>query len=130
MSVADNQAYTLVVHLYTKEGEENINKVKAKLQEASQVYSKDRETLSWFVMQDHLDARKFTIVERYVNESSQKYHLENPYWQTFDPYVKPLLAEEMDLRRYNELDLSQEVKVVQNETLWNEVEEYQNLKDC
>lgn len=26
-----------------------------------------------FVMQDHLDARKFTIVERYVNESSQKY---------------------------------------------------------
>lgn len=49
MSVADNQAYTLVVHLYTKEGEENINKVKAKLQEASQVYSKDRETLSWYV---------------------------------------------------------------------------------
>lgn len=121
-------------------------------------------------MQDHLDARKFTIVERYVNESSQKYvstllyltlpispsihpstpsplptnkpptnqsipsihryHLENPYWQTFDPYVKPLLAEEMDLRRYNELDLSQEVKVVQNETLWNEVEEYQNQNDC
>lgn len=36
----------------------------------------------------------------------------------------------MDLRRYNELDLSQEVKVVQNETLWNEVEEYQNQKDC
>lgn len=59
-----------------------------------------------------------------------RYHLENPYWQTFDPYVKPLLAEEMDLRRYNELDLSQEVKVVQNETLWNEVEEYQNQKDC
>lgn len=49
ISVADNQAYTLVVHLYTKEGEENINKVKAKLQEASQVYSKDRETLSWYV---------------------------------------------------------------------------------
>lgn len=62
--------------------------------------------------------------------STHRYHLENPYWQTFDPYVKPLLAEEMDLRRYNELDLSQEVKVVQNETLWNEVEEYQNQKDC
>lgn len=62
--------------------------------------------------------------------SIHRYHLENPYWQTFDPYVKPLLAEEMDLRRYNELDLSQEVKVVQNETLWNEVEGYQNQKDC
>lgn len=68
-----------------------------------------------------------------INQSTpsiHRYHLENPYWQTFDPYVKPLLAEEMDLRRYNELDLSQEVKVVQNETLWNEVEEYQNQKDC
>lgn len=67
-----------------------------------------------------------------INQSPSipRYHLENPYWQTFDPYVKPLLAEEMDLRRYNELDLSQEVKVVQNETLWNEVEEYQNQKDC
>jgi hypothetical protein len=28
------------------------------------------------------------IVERYENEGSQKYHLENPYWKTFDPYVK------------------------------------------
>lgn len=34
--------------------------------------------LSRFVMQDHLDARKFTIVERYVNESSQKYVSTHP----------------------------------------------------
>ena len=42
---------------------------------------------------------------------SQKYHLENPYWQTFDPYVVPLLAKPMDLRRHEELDTSKDVEV-------------------
>lgn len=61
--------YTIVVHLYAKEDAESISKLKAKLVEASQVYSKDRETLSWFVMQDVSDPRKFSIVERYAQES-------------------------------------------------------------
>ncbi|KAF2677489.1 hypothetical protein K458DRAFT_436606 [Lentithecium fluviatile CBS 122367] len=98
--------YTIVVHLYAKEDKEAIEKLKAKLVEASIVYSRDRETLGWFVMQDVGDERKFTIVERYLKESSQKYHLENPYWKTFDPYVNPLLEKPMDLRRLNELDTS------------------------
>lgn len=42
---------------------------------------------------------------------SQKYHLENPYWKTFDPYVVPLLDKAMDLRRHEELDTSQDVEV-------------------
>ncbi|KAF1988951.1 hypothetical protein K402DRAFT_350522 [Aulographum hederae CBS 113979] len=98
--------YTLVVHLYAKDDPECISKLTAKLVEASQIYSKDKETLSWLVMQDHKDPRAFTIVERYEQESSQKYHLENPYWKTFDPYVLPLLEKPMDLRRANELDTS------------------------
>ncbi|KAF2114005.1 hypothetical protein BDV96DRAFT_495126 [Lophiotrema nucula] len=96
--------YTIVVHLYANDSKDDIQKLKDKLLEASQVYSKDKETLSWFVMQDVNDARKFTIVERYLKESSQTYHLNNPYWKTFDPYVNPLLDEPMDLRRFNELD--------------------------
>lgn len=43
---------------------------------------------------------------------SQKYHLENPYWKTFDPYVVPLLEKPMDLRRFNELDTSKEVEIL------------------
>lgn len=39
--------YTLVVHLYAKADDESINKLVAKLQEASQVYSNDKETLGW-----------------------------------------------------------------------------------
>jgi quinol monooxygenase YgiN len=61
--------YTIVVHLLAKEDQESISKLSAKLVEASQVYSKDKETLSWFVMQDTVDPRKFTIVERYEQES-------------------------------------------------------------
>ncbi len=46
-----------------------------------------------------------------VHFKSQKYHLENPYWKTFDPYVMPLLEKPMDLRRHDELDTTQDVEV-------------------
>lgn len=54
-----------------------------------------------------------------------RYHLENPYWKTFDPYVIPLLEKDMDLRRYNELDTSKEVKVDQDPKLWEAVAKHQ-----
>ncbi|TEY81530.1 hypothetical protein BOTCAL_0033g00110 [Botryotinia calthae] len=103
--------YTLTVHLYANEHPESIPRIKAKLIEASRVYKQDKETVDWIVMQDVHDPRAFTIVERFEQESSQKYHLENPYWQTFDPYVVPLLGKPMDLRRHEELDISKDVEV-------------------
>lgn len=98
-------------------------------------------------MRDHRDPRAFTIVERYDNEDvslklahtpskspptsspqSQKYHLENPYWKTFDPYVKPLLDGDMDLRRYHEIDTSEKVTVEDEKFLEETVKGYQ--RDC
>lgn len=38
--------YTIVVHLYAKDDPVAVEKVKNKLIEASQVYSKDKETVS------------------------------------------------------------------------------------
>lgn len=122
--------YTITVHLYANSDPESIPRLKAKLTEASRVYVKDHETIDWFVMQDVHDPRAFTIIERYENEAvrlpaykslkmssnslqSQKYHLENPYWKTFDPYVIPLLEKPMDLRRHEELDTSKDVVVPQ-----------------
>ncbi|EXF74082.1 hypothetical protein CFIO01_10607 [Colletotrichum fioriniae PJ7] len=136
--------YTLTVHLHANDHPDSVERIKAKLIEASRVYSKDRETVSWFVMQDVHDPRSFTIVERFETEyprkpathslppslpslerltdllihvsspvQSQKYHLENPYWKTFDPYVVPLLDRPMDLRRHEELDTSKDVVVPQ-----------------
>jgi len=96
----------------TANSTEIIPKLKAKLLEASSIYSQDKETLSWFVMQSVHDPRDFTIIERYENEDSQQYHLANPYWKTFDPAVLPMLEEvqggnvnggKMDLRRFEEL---------------------------
>jgi len=58
------------VHLRAKDSSETtITKLKNKLIEASRVYSKDKETISWFVMQSVHDPRDFTIVERYEKES-------------------------------------------------------------
>ncbi|KAK7921082.1 hypothetical protein PG985_009104 [Apiospora marii] len=105
--------YTLTVHMYAKDDAECIEKLKLKLIEAARVYRNDKETVDWFVMQDVKDPRAFTVVERFEQESSQKYHLENPYWKTFDPYVIPLLAKDMDLRRHEELDTSKDVVVPQ-----------------
>ena len=55
-----------------------------------------------------------------------RYHLENPYWKTFDPYVKPLLEGDMDLRRNNELDTSNEVRVEDDPKLWEAVAKHQS----
>ncbi|KAJ9111379.1 hypothetical protein QFC19_001147 [Naganishia cerealis] len=116
--------YTIIVHLQSKP--DCVQKLKDKLVEAAAVYRKDRETLDWHVMQDpkvrcsmplkdytvsleadsdrlSQDETKFAIVERYEQESSQQYHLNNPYWKTFDPYVLPLLAKPMDLSRWEEM---------------------------
>lgn len=54
--------YTLVVHMKAKSDPICIEKLKNKLIEASQVYSKDKETVSWLVMQSVFDKREFTIV--------------------------------------------------------------------
>ncbi|KAL8995494.1 MAG: hypothetical protein Q9169_004788 [Polycauliona sp. 2 TL-2023] len=95
--------YTITVHLYCNEKPDSIPQLKAKLVEAAGVYRKDQETVDWLVMQDVNDPKAFTIVERFEREESQKYHLENPYWKTFDPAVLPLLDRPMDLRRHEEL---------------------------
>ncbi|KAJ6591208.1 hypothetical protein DFH09DRAFT_1306831 [Mycena vulgaris] len=95
--------YTVVVHLYAKEGKEVEEKLRNTLHEASQAYLKDQETLSWFVMQNRKDPRAWCIVERYEQESSLKYHLQNPYFKTFGSAVGPLLEKPGDLRRFNEI---------------------------
>ena len=61
--------YTLTVHMTAKSDPVIIEKLKNKLIEASRVYSKDKETVSWLVMQSVFDKREFTIVERYEQES-------------------------------------------------------------
>ncbi|KAJ3026954.1 UNVERIFIED_CONTAM: hypothetical protein HDU68_004742 [Siphonaria sp. JEL0065] len=96
--------FTLIVHLYTKDDQEAIAKVATKLVEAAQVYSKDPETISWFVMQDHVDKRAFTIVERYERESSLQIHTANPFYAEFGAFVRPLLEKPSDIRRLNELE--------------------------
>ena len=67
--------YVITVHMRAKP--DCVDKLHAKLIEASAIYSRDKETLSWFVSQSVHDKQDFTIIERYEKESSQEYHLNN-----------------------------------------------------
>lgn len=49
-----------------------------------------------------------------------------PYVFSFDNYVIPLLDKPMDLRRYNELDTSKEVRVESDPALWENVKKHQS----
>ena len=54
-----------------------------------------------------------------------RYHLGNPYWKTFDPYIVPLLEKPIELHRHNEIDTSKEVRVEKDPELWKAVAEHQ-----
>lgn len=102
--------FTIIVHLAVKS--EHVDKVNAKLIEASRVYAKDKGTIDWFVSQgkkivlfwylkediiyhskiDVADPTKFAIVERYEQQSDLQTHINNPYYKLFGAYVKPLLS--------------------------------------
>lgn len=65
--------YTLVVHLYAKDDQECINKLIAKLQEASQVYTNDKECLGWYVVSTfYLCMAFFNVALRKKDESRRK----------------------------------------------------------
>jgi hypothetical protein len=57
--LSHRMVYTLVVHFRVKD-QDAIAKVKDKLIEASQVYSRDKETVSWFIMQSVHDEKDFS----------------------------------------------------------------------
>ncbi|KAF2155256.1 hypothetical protein K461DRAFT_276451 [Myriangium duriaei CBS 260.36] len=133
--------YTLVVHAYAKDDKDAISKVHNKLKEASLVYNRDKGTLDWFVMQDVSDPRAFTVVERFEDKSSIKYHTDNPYYATFGEYIKPLLEKPLEVRHFEELhqaDLSfarrgsintiidDKVKVEKDDELWKKVDAHQS----
>ncbi len=46
-ALTPNMVYTIVVHFRAKDEPGAIEKLTKKLQEASQVYSQDKETISW-----------------------------------------------------------------------------------
>ncbi|KAI9789391.1 MAG: hypothetical protein M1816_006051 [Peltula sp. TS41687] len=98
--------YTLIASLHAKAdgGGQSAELLYAKLLQAAEIYRQDPETIHWFVMRDISDPNAFTVVERYVAESSQQFHLGNPFWRTFNPYVDPLLDRAIELKRFHELD--------------------------
>jgi quinol monooxygenase YgiN len=64
--------FTIVVNLYAKDGKDAEEQLRAELIKASETYSKDATVLGWHPMQSTSDPRKWTIVERYDQESVRR----------------------------------------------------------
>ncbi|GMF28154.1 unnamed protein product [Phytophthora lilii] len=91
--------FTVVVNLYAKDGKDVEEQLRAKLIEASQTYSKDAGVLGWHPMQNTSDSRKWTIVERYEQESNAAY-------KSFAGALIALLEngqDSLDVHQFNEL---------------------------
>ncbi|KAF8211820.1 hypothetical protein K438DRAFT_1808020 [Mycena galopus ATCC 62051] len=100
--------YTIIAHLYTQPGKEA--EMKNVLVEAARIFSKDKGTIAWFVMQDEKDPTAWATVERYENEgvSSTPMPHANPHYAMLQKLVGPWLDSERPMRihRHNELDAS------------------------
>ncbi|KAG6572780.1 antibiotic biosynthesis monooxygenase [Phytophthora cinnamomi] len=98
--------FTIVVNLYAKDGKDVEEQLRAKLADASQTYSKDASVIGWHPMQNTSDPRKWTIVERYDQESSVAKHREHPDYKTFAGALVALLEngqESLDVHQFQEL---------------------------
>ncbi|POM79422.1 Antibiotic biosynthesis monooxygenase [Phytophthora palmivora] len=61
-------ALTIIVNLYAKDGVEE--QVRAKLAEGAKIFSNKEEGVqAWYPLQSTTDSRKWSIVERYDDES-------------------------------------------------------------
>lgn len=68
--------------------EDCVDKMVKKLKESSEIYRKDEGTIDWIVSQDVNDPKKFGIVERFESKYHTRFHLENPYWASWNPEVE------------------------------------------
>lgn len=59
----------IIVHLYTKDSPEMVEKVHKTLLEAAQVYRRDEGTVAWLPVQDTADQRAFSIFEKFDSEN-------------------------------------------------------------
>ncbi|OWZ15854.1 hypothetical protein PHMEG_00010445 [Phytophthora megakarya] len=98
-------AFIIIVNLHAKDGVEE--QVRAKLAEGAKTFAnKDEGVLAWYPLQSTTDSRKWTIVERYDDESSVSKHREHPDYKTFAGALLALLEngqESLDVHQFKEL---------------------------
>ncbi|POM75233.1 Putative antibiotic biosynthesis monooxygenase protein [Phytophthora palmivora] len=98
-------AFIIIVNLYAKDGVEE--QVRAKLAEGAKIFSNKEEGVqAWYPLQSTTDSRKWSIVERYDDESSVAKHREHPEYKAFAGALLALLEngqESLDAHQFKEL---------------------------
>ncbi|KAF4141104.1 ABM domain-containing protein [Phytophthora infestans] len=96
--------FTVIVSLYAKDGVED--QLRAKLAEAAHHNAKDPSVLGWHPMQSASDPRKWTIVERYDQESNAAKRRDNADMKAFAETLFVLLEsgkDSLEPHMFNEL---------------------------
>ncbi|KAI8816897.1 uncharacterized protein EV422DRAFT_500579 [Fimicolochytrium jonesii] len=93
--------YTLLVNVKVKP--ERTDSVRTLLAKASSVYTQDKGTLSWFVMQSAKTPTEFAIVERYESKADLQTHIKNPFYAEFGKTVGPWLDGELNIQHFEEI---------------------------
>ncbi|KAG7376387.1 hypothetical protein PHYPSEUDO_013645 [Phytophthora pseudosyringae] len=81
--------FAVIVSLHAKDDVEE--QLRAKLAEASKIYSKDAGVLGWHPLQSTDDSRKWTIVQLLDQESSVEKHREDPEYKALAASLVSLL---------------------------------------
>ncbi|ETK74424.1 hypothetical protein F441_11688 [Phytophthora nicotianae CJ01A1] len=99
-------AFTIIVSLYAKDGKDVEEQVRTKLAEAAQTFSNEDGVLEYYPMQNANDSRKWTIVERYDDESSVAKRREKSNVKAFAESLLALLEngkESLSVHQFKEL---------------------------
>ncbi|OCF40038.1 hypothetical protein I317_06176 [Kwoniella heveanensis CBS 569] len=80
-----------------------LDELKAKLLEVAAVYRRDKGTLDWSVQQDLAHPNRLCIVERYVDEESERVHHQgNPIFQPTIDFIQTRICRPYELHTWSD----------------------------
>ncbi|KAJ7639470.1 hypothetical protein FB45DRAFT_905692 [Roridomyces roridus] len=93
--------YVVIANMYANEGADIEQQLRTKLPELARGFLEtEKGTLTWIPLQDTKDPRKWTIFERYENETSFAAHATEEIQAFLIPKID---VTKLELRFYNEL---------------------------
>ncbi|WVF69418.1 hypothetical protein IAT40_004195 [Kwoniella sp. CBS 6097] len=95
--------FNMVCFLEAKPGA--VEELKAKLLEVATVYRNDTGTLDWSVQQDLVYPDRLCIVERYVDQESERIHHQgNSIFQSTIDFIQARISKPYELHAWNDKD--------------------------
>ena len=88
----------VILRLYARP--DAVAKLRPILLELADQSRREKDCISYRVLQNNADPSEFTLLEEWTSEAALDAHLTKPHVQTALAQGGPLLAKELDARRY------------------------------